>query len=422
MGKRLKALLQQFLSKAPPTRKETRLVGRNSQGEKSLPPLLQTTLRAPKWQQRQRAAQSLSQQALLAEEALPILLQSLTSRDWELRYHATEALGKLKAHREEIIPALLQTLQDREHWVRESAALSLGELEPCAQEAALLLARTALQDWDEDVRWSAASTLKKMGPRAKVTVPTMVNALQDPDKEMCIRAIEALEQLGPHAAEALPHLLPFSQDPNPAIRVRTIAILGQFEVHATQVLPALLQALKDPDTWVQTHVIKIWKRVPLAYKIEGMRSLKEKARMDGFSALQAKTLETWPFFSVCCGICEESEQSDVAALFVQARQQMEVEKDWDIEQLERLGTMTQGLMEALETKSPEALRDWQICLEYPLEQIRLALHHNPPQKQSAQSIAASLEASLCSLVSLLSRGMSMPWEEAFRCFEQKLFD
>jgi HEAT repeat protein len=102
--------------------------------------------------------------------------------------------------------------------VRRSAASTLRRIGPESKEAEPALI-TVLQDRREEVRISAAIALLHIVPEAKDIVPMLITAFKDQEATVRSAAAAALEKLGPGAREAVPALITAFQDPNKDVRI-----------------------------------------------------------------------------------------------------------------------------------------------------------------------------------------------------------
>jgi HEAT repeat protein len=156
---------------------------------------------------RARAIDGLEAFDRLARQVVPVLVPALKDRDPKVRLHAAHALGRMKLEAEEAVRALNEVvLRDEDSEVRYYAISSLGYLGPKAK-VALPTVLEALNGKELKLRRAAVKCLGHWGPVDKVVVPTLVRALKDPDLYLSRDALEALGLIGPEAKEALPTLL-----------------------------------------------------------------------------------------------------------------------------------------------------------------------------------------------------------------------
>ncbi len=161
--------------------------------------------------------------------AAPSLIDALGHPKERARWKAENALEKIGS---EAVPELAKALKNERVGIRQSAAYLLGEIkdERCIEDLA-----AALADKDESVRWKAATSLTKFGPKATPAtlkrlddpfvearrcaawvfqqtlhtgaVPSLVGALSDKDEPVRWNAAIALQKIGPASAPALFALL-----------------------------------------------------------------------------------------------------------------------------------------------------------------------------------------------------------------------
>ena len=110
----------------------------------------------------------------------------------------------------------------------------------------------ALKDKDQEVRYSAARALGKIGPKAEKAVPALVRALKDKNEYVRQWAASALGKIGPKAEKAVPALTEALKDRWPGIRAQDAAVaLGKIGPAAEKAVPALTEALKDEKVYVR---------------------------------------------------------------------------------------------------------------------------------------------------------------------------
>jgi HEAT repeat protein len=108
-----------------------------------------------------------------------------------------------------------------------------------------------LDDPDPVIRWNAARTLGKIGPKAKDAVPHLVKALGQADVAVREHAAEALGDIGPEAQAAIPDLIRVLDDKEPKVRRDAARSLGLMGTVARSAVPALKGLLKDPQEMVR---------------------------------------------------------------------------------------------------------------------------------------------------------------------------
>ena len=141
--------------------------------------------------------------------SVPALLDLLAAGAACARKLAAFALGEIGSTGPAAPPgaaeALCAAAADPEAAVRVNAVEALGLLPATPRTLAALAA--ALRDLEEEVRFSAALSLAKLGPAAEPTIPLLAAALHDSNRYVPGYAVEALERIG--TAGATRTLLPF---------------------------------------------------------------------------------------------------------------------------------------------------------------------------------------------------------------------
>jgi HEAT repeat protein len=116
---------------------------------------------------------------------------------------------------------------------------------------------------DIAIRIGAMTTLSMMGPDAKPGVPRIAELLKSDDKRLRYQATEALKQLGPSAAPALPRLIECLPDLQPPISPHPILVMiGNIGPEAKEAVPALIDLLKKPrDNLLAADVVETLGRI-----------------------------------------------------------------------------------------------------------------------------------------------------------------
>jgi HEAT repeat protein len=98
-----------------------------------------------------------------------------------------------------------------------------------------------LKSEDSDKQITAAAWIKKLGPKAAETAPSLIAVLKSEHVGVRKNAAEALGQIGPatSAAVAVPALAATLDDPEPRVQKAAIDALGQFGPAASSAIPAL---------------------------------------------------------------------------------------------------------------------------------------------------------------------------------------
>src|SRR5262249_30283536 len=112
----------------------------------------------------------------------------------------------------------------------------------------------ALDDRDRFVRWSAARTLGRVGPRrADLTVPPLARLGADPDIDVSLAASLTLERFGPQARAAVPALVQqLGAASDPDVRIGIIyALVSVGQQDAAQIVMPLATSLTDQDVRIR---------------------------------------------------------------------------------------------------------------------------------------------------------------------------
>lgn len=133
------------------------------------------------------------------------LLSRGAARARKLAAFALGELGSTGVRAPGMIEALCRATLDEEPAVRVNAVEALGLLQVSPEALTTLTA--SIRDGDEEVRFSAALSLAKLGPDAAPAVAALAEALYDSNRYVPGYAIEALERIG--TPGAMGALLPF---------------------------------------------------------------------------------------------------------------------------------------------------------------------------------------------------------------------
>lgn len=164
------ALDKRVLSDKPSVRQKALKTLSSLSDEKKgalLPPLI-LAFKNPDSRQSNRAAEAL---VAIGSASVEMLKETLKDTDVFVRINSASVLGRIGPSSRPAVPALLEGLNDPHPLVREECAFALGEMGPDAFDAAQTLVKSSKEDQSEDVRATAAESLKKIGFVAASTSP-----------------------------------------------------------------------------------------------------------------------------------------------------------------------------------------------------------------------------------------------------------
>jgi len=203
-------------------------------GDKASVPILCKTLNDEKEVVSVRGAAAVALGTIGYEATLPFLFKiSCTAENYEFREAAGFALRKIG---KSAIAFLVKALESEDNHIRYYAALHLGKIGPDAKVAVPTLIE--LID-DEYMGTMAIEALGDIGGR--VAVPALTEALKD--KDLQFSAAKALEKIGPDAKVAVPALIEALKDED--FRVNAARILGSIGTNAKAAVPALIELIDD---------------------------------------------------------------------------------------------------------------------------------------------------------------------------------
>src|SRR5207237_6054407 len=130
---------------------------------------------------------------------------------------------------------------DPDDHMRSIAAFNLSTMDAKAKVAMPTLIDALGNDRSEEVRRSAASALGSMGPEA---VPALINALRDQDPYTRGYAADSIGRNGPEAKAAVPALIEIlkNKDESGEIRGKAANSLGRIGPDAHVAVPFLIEA------------------------------------------------------------------------------------------------------------------------------------------------------------------------------------
>jgi lysine biosynthesis protein LysW len=157
---------------------------------------------------------------------------------------ATNSLGVATAD----VSELVKKLESSDSHARSRAIRSLGRIGPPARLAVPSLL-AMLSNSDGLVRQEVSDTLNKIGPPDKKDVALLQKTLQDSSPEARIYAATALGKLGQDGRNYVGSLVAVLKgDKDPAVRKSAAAALGMMGAFAKETVgPALIEALKDTE-------------------------------------------------------------------------------------------------------------------------------------------------------------------------------
>ncbi len=152
--------------------------------------------------------------------AVDHLVEGLGSDDAAMRLAAAEGLQALPLDPETIAPKLIHLLDDADPIVAHNLVETFASLgEPAAQRAGNALS-------NEKLRHLAVQVLERLGPKAKLAVPQIVEALPGAEGEFRQQLLAVVGQIGPDAAAATGELTQSLDDDSVETRIIALLALG----------------------------------------------------------------------------------------------------------------------------------------------------------------------------------------------------
>ena len=161
-------------------------------------------------------------------EVVPYLIDALKKEDSKFDKIYNGVLQKLPTRLRDSLPPFRDV-----NYMRMKAESLLQIVSPACKQAALPELLALLNSPQEDVRDSAAATLREFGMDAKPAVPKLIEYLTNANWILRSAACEVLEAVGPEAKAAVPALVQLLQDDDTAAGLSAYAALYVI----------------DPETW-----------------------------------------------------------------------------------------------------------------------------------------------------------------------------
>jgi len=132
----------------------------------------------------------------IGRPAVPFLIRELDDQDGD-RTSAAGTLSSIGPEAREAVPALIGTVRRQDDWqwaARDNSVLALAKIAP-ESEAVVEALMDALNDPNENVRYSAAAWLGNLGAVARKAVPALKETLKDKHGFVRRHASEAIQKI-----------------------------------------------------------------------------------------------------------------------------------------------------------------------------------------------------------------------------------
>lgn len=288
------------------------------------------------------------------------ILLGLRSQDPKVRLQSAKKAGELRDPK--LIPALISLLDDRETAPQWQAVLSLASYG--GQSARYLV--EALEGENQDARWKAENALKMIGNpalpeihrglahnsplvrrscawllgelRNNASIPFLIKALEDPDEDVRWKAGFSLKKLGSVAVPALAKVLHSG-----SLNARRVSAFILGEIRSKEPITALVKALRDTDADVR------WKASRSLARL-GSDVVEPLARIIKTDDVRAKRCAVWVLQQIPLPRC--------TTLLAQALHDTDAEVRWKaaVGLKERGESALLALAPALKSLNPEVRR------------------------------------------------------------------
>jgi HEAT repeat protein len=181
--------------------------------------------------------------AARVQTAVDHLMEGLGSDDATMRLAAAEGLQALQLDPEIVGPKLIHLLDDADPVVAHNLVETFASL----GEPAALRAGNALSN--EKLRRLAVQVLERLGPKAKLAVPQIVDALAAADGEFRQQLLSVVGNIGPDAAPASGELVRSLDDASEETRISALLALGNIgpgAAAAKSKVVAMIDGSEDP--------------------------------------------------------------------------------------------------------------------------------------------------------------------------------
>jgi HEAT repeat protein len=181
--------------------------------------------------------------------AVPLILDALKDKDANIRRQAVWTMFRLQgADLKDAMPTLKTLMKKDDATLRQGVVQVFGRI----GESAIPDIIEALGDSQENVRWTAAMTLRNFGPKASKSAPILINlAVKDNNQTVRIHAMYTLVNIGDEGVVGLLKAVKDHKD----VTVRRMAVqaLSAFGTKHTAAIPYLVEALHDKDGPVRSQ-------------------------------------------------------------------------------------------------------------------------------------------------------------------------
>lgn len=194
------------------------------------------------------------------------LCKNLQNHDWKTRRAAAQALGNTNWHTTQshnAVQYLAKAVSDPNENVREAAIVALGKIGPKAQIAVPDIINALADEYDY-VSQQAKFTLEKIGPANTSAVIRLIRSSAHNNPLVQKAAVTALLEIG---QPAILDLIQGLNDESPEVRLSAIQILGKFGPSAQCASPHLVKAWLDTNTQIRQESAYSWVKIePTAYQ------------------------------------------------------------------------------------------------------------------------------------------------------------
>lgn len=213
-------------------------------------------LQSPDPASRMQAIARLRLQSANAKPAIPLLVEMLKDKSQTVRYLTLAALSTIGISEKEA-PAIVPLLRDSYSPNQSYARAILQRMGPKAELVRPNLIEM-LEEKSSSVRYQAVLVLTTMGIREK-EIPTIAKLLKDSDSSIRISAGRILQQMGKKSVVALSELKTALLDPKSTVQwsvAHTLVLIGK------EAEPILMEGVNHPSVLVRSSVLNALRTAP----------------------------------------------------------------------------------------------------------------------------------------------------------------
>ena len=192
------------------------------------------------------AIQALGNIGIASDEVVSILIDALRDDDFGMRRTAVRAIRHLGPGGIKALPDLLEAMHDEDDFTNMAAAFAVQKLGPAAREAVPMLIDMLLNGEDDKLRANAILALREMGSEPGV-IPALIKAMDDEDEDVRYSVIRAFKTIGTDDKDVVAAIFVKLNDESNRVREVAASVLAESGKHFEPALKVLIELLDDVD-------------------------------------------------------------------------------------------------------------------------------------------------------------------------------